>query len=180
MTWNLENRMAFRECVEDLLCNPQVQKMRGIRQHVDDANCLQHCLFVAYLSFLFCRKFHLDAVSAARGGLLHDLYLYDWRTHKGNHMMMHPITALVHATHLFELNDMEKDIIVKHMWPLTPWLPRYLESFVVSGADKLCALAEIFHVYRWLHVDENLDFLPKEPALPKETESPIPQKRASA
>ena len=81
--WNLENRAAFRACVADLLNNPEVQKMREVRQHVQDANCLQHCLFVAYLSFLFCRKFHLDAASAARGGLLHDLYLYDWRTHEG-------------------------------------------------------------------------------------------------
>lgn len=49
--WNLENRAAFRACVTDLLNNPEVQKMREIRQHVKDANCLQHCLFVAYLSF---------------------------------------------------------------------------------------------------------------------------------
>ena len=46
--WNLENRAAFRACVTDLLNNPEVQKMREIRQHVKDANCLQHCLFVAY------------------------------------------------------------------------------------------------------------------------------------
>ena len=61
-----------------------------------------------------------------------------------------------------QLNEKEKDIIVKHMWPLTPAFPKkYAESFVVSTADKLCALAEIFHVYRRLRVRENLDFLPK-------------------
>ena len=62
--WSIENRTAFFECVADLLKEPKVQKMQEIRQHVEDANCLQHCLFVAYLSFLFCRKFHLDAVTA--------------------------------------------------------------------------------------------------------------------
>ena len=175
--WSIENRTAFFECVADLLKEPKVQKMQEIRQHVEDANCLQHCLFVAYLSFLFCRKFHLDAVSAARGGLLHDLYLYDWRTHKGNHMTMHPITALANATRLFELNEKEKEIIVKHMWPLTPAFPKYAESFVVSTADKLCALAEIFHVYRRLRVRENLDFLPKK-SLEQSPDSS--QKRASA
>lgn len=172
--WNLENRMAFRDCIADLLSEPEVQKMEQIRQHVNDASCLQHCLFVSYLSFLFCRRFHLDAVSAARGGLLHDLYLYDWRTHEGKHATMHPITALVNATRLFPLNDKEKDIIVKHMWPLTPSLPRYIESFVVSSADKLCALAEIFHVYRWMRVGENLNFVPEKTAIP------ISQERASA
>lgn len=159
--WNLENRMAFRDCVADLLSESKVQEMEHIRQHVKDANCLQHCLFVAYLSFLFCRRFHLDAASAARGGLLHDLYLYDWRTYKGHHITMHPITALVNANHLFNLNEKEKDIIVKHMWPLSPSMPQYMESFVVSTADKLCALAEILRLYRWLHVGENLDFRPR-------------------
>ena len=79
-------------------------------------------------------------------------------------MTMHPITALVNATHLFTLNDKEKDIIVKHMWPLTPALPKYAESFVVSTADKMCALAEIFHIYRWLRVGEHLDFQPNKHA----------------
>ena len=51
--WSIENRTAFFECVADLLKEPKVQKMQEIRQHVEDANCLQHCLFVAYLSFLF-------------------------------------------------------------------------------------------------------------------------------
>ena len=31
----------------------------------------------------------------------------------------------------FDLTDKEKDIIVKHMWPLSPWMPRYKESFTV-------------------------------------------------
>lgn len=55
--WNLENRAAFRACVADLLNNPEVQKMREVRQHVQDANCLQHCLFVAYLSFCSAGNF---------------------------------------------------------------------------------------------------------------------------
>ena len=37
---------------------------------------------------------------------------------------------------------MEKDIIVKHMWPLSPWMPKYRESFTVSMMDKYCAMME--------------------------------------
>ena len=35
-----------------------------------------------YLTTIMCGAlFHLDAKSAARGGMLHDLFLYDWHTH---------------------------------------------------------------------------------------------------
>jgi uncharacterized protein len=40
------------------------------------------------------------------------------------------------------LNDIEKDIIEKHMWPLTLKLPKYKEAFIVSFVDKYCAFME--------------------------------------
>ena len=48
--------------------------------------------------------------------------------------------ALREAEARFDLTDKEKDIIVKHMWPLSPWMPRYKESFTVSMMDKYCAM----------------------------------------
>ncbi|MCD6396437.1 MAG: hypothetical protein J7L71_02770 [Spirochaetaceae bacterium] len=36
-----------------------------------------------------------------------------------------------------------KDIIMKHMWPLTVIPPRYSESFLVSFIDKLVAGKEV-------------------------------------
>jgi len=41
------------------------------------------------------------------------------------------------------LNDTEKDIIEKHMWPLTIRLPKNKESLVVSLVDKYCSFMEI-------------------------------------
>lgn len=87
MMWNQTNLSEFQSCIQDLLNMPQVSRMEHIAQHVKDANCFQHSIFVAYL------------------------------------------------------------------------------SFIVSSADKLCALAEIFRVYRWMKVDQHLDFLPKEHAI---------------
>ena len=101
-----------------------------------------------------------DFNAAARGGLLHDLFLYDWHvdgSHNGLHGFTHPQTALQNASKLCELTDVEKDIIVKHMWPLTlSKVPKYRESFVVSGADKLCALAEMLQIYRLMHVNQRI------------------------
>ena len=54
--------------------------------------------------------------------------------------------AMRNADRDFTLNEIEKDIISKHMFPLTPFLPRHRESFIVCLADKWCALAETFKI----------------------------------
>lgn len=150
----------FFACISDLIGTPEVLSMDNVPQHVEDISCLFHSLFVAYVSFRLCRFFHLDFAAAARGGLLHDLFLYDWRvkgSHSGLHGFTHPRAALQNASRLFELSDKEKDIIAKHMWPLTlRHYPRYRESLLVSTADKICAVAELSHLYHALHLDARL------------------------
>lgn len=157
--WKLSNRIQFEECVEDLLQSPAVRSMNGVGAHYL-TNCYEHSLFVAYVSFLFCRFCHWDFVAAARGGLLHDLFLYDRKRdeYEGKHLLSHPRRALQNAVQLAELNEREKDIIVKHMWPLTLRLPKYRESYVVSTVDKICALTECLPLYKWMHVRSKLRF----------------------
>ena len=151
---------TYYACIRDLIGSPEVLSMDQIPHHTEGVSCLFHCLFVSYVSFRLCRFFHLDWSAAARGGLLHDLFLYDWRkkgSHSGLHGFSHPKAALRNAGQLFDLSDKEKDIIVKHMWPLTlRQVPGCKESMVVSTADKLCAAAECFHLYKALHMDVKL------------------------
>lgn len=82
-----------------------------------------------------------------RGALLHDYFLYDWHipdpTHR-LHGFRHPGRALENAQRDFVLSDIERDIIRKHMFPLTPALPRYRESLLVSAVDKACSVYECF------------------------------------
>jgi uncharacterized protein len=89
----------------------------------------------------------LDYRSAARGGLLHDFFLYDWhikKSHEGLHGFIHPRVALENANKYFHLNDMEQDVICKHMWPMTIKPPKYKEAYIVDAIDKYCAFMEIF------------------------------------
>jgi uncharacterized protein len=135
----------YKECIRDLIQHEMVESMKNFIQH-GDINCLEHSLYVSYISYLICRQLGFDYRSAARGGLLHDFFLYDWHTgkpYKGLHGFIHPHIALQNANKYFNLNDREKDIIQKHMWPLTIRLPRYREAFVVLLADKYCASMEI-------------------------------------
>lgn len=139
------NKEEYMECICELIQHEVVESMKNFIQH-GDINCLEHSLYVSYCSYLLCKRLGLDFRSAARGGLLHDFFLYDWHTgkpYRGLHGFIHPHIALQNANKYFNLTDREKDIIQKHMWPLTLDLPRYKESFVVLLADKYCASMEI-------------------------------------
>lgn len=140
-----ENAKLFYECVKDLFEDSNVQKLDEFYQHLNTSR-LQHSINVAYYSFLACKKLGLDYRSAARAGILHDLFLYDWRKEKqpeGAHAFAHPKVALRNARNVTSLNKIEEDAILKHMWPVTIVPPKYLESYIVSFADKYCASAEV-------------------------------------
>jgi uncharacterized protein len=147
---NIDNCIEFNNIISDIVKNPAVQDMKKFNQHYD-CSCFSHCKTVAYYSYLICKKFNLDYTSMARAALLHDLFLYDWRVRqpdrKGLHAFRHPYTACRKAEALFNLNDKEKDIIKKHMWPLTFIPPKYLESFIITFVDKYCALEEAYDYY---------------------------------
>ena len=146
----------FKNIIKDILSNRTVQSLQFYTHHYG-SNRYEHSLSVAYYSYKLCRFLRLDHVSAARGGLLHDLFLYDCEspeTRPKNHIKNHPKVALENAEKLFILNPIEKDIILKHMWPVTFAKPRYLESFVVTFVDKYCAVKEWsnyskFKIWNW-------------------------------
>ena len=149
--WNPLLVEEFRLCIADLIQQPSIQTMDQIKQHVKNVSCLDHCIFVSYLSFSLCKKLRLNASAAARAGLLHDLYLCNWsQTNIGpwKRLRIHPQIALRNAE-AHGLSNLERDIIAKHMRPLTfSKIPRYRESVVVNLADKICACVEMLRLYR--------------------------------
>lgn len=141
----------FYDCIHDILYHPVVREMKNYPHHCD-TNCYQHCLNVSYYNYQICRMLGLNARAAARAGMLHDLFLYDWRTHArktGQHFhgLTHPRLALKRAEKYFTLSQLERDIILKHMWPLTVIPPKYLESHVICLTDKYCGACEIADYY---------------------------------
>lgn len=157
-----ENISLFLECLNHLQHEYPVRSMRAYPQHIGGVSCYDHCLLVSYLSFVFCKALKLDYRAAARGGLLHDLYLQDWKEtniHRFRRLFVHPHMALENAMH-YKLSKKEQEIIVKHMWPLTPPKPpRYLETYIVGLADKIAASIEMLHLYRVLGLDKKMCFI---------------------
>lgn len=147
---DIEKDKEYLEDVKELLENDAVKSMHNYIQH-GTTTTFDHCLSVSYLSYKLAKKLNLDAKSTARAGLLHDLFLYDWHKVAHNkplfekHGFTHPQVALNNACKYFELNEIEKDIIAKHMWPLTlTHVPKYKESMVVTMVDKYCSTKETF------------------------------------
>ena len=118
--------------------------------HHDEVTCYDHSILAAWLSIRIAEYSHckIDMKSLMRGALLHDYYLYDWHAVNDRHRLhgvYHAERALRNAERDFLLSNIERDIIVKHMFPLNPQLPQYLESLIVTVADKACAVREIWH-----------------------------------
>lgn len=87
----------------------------------------------------------VDRPSLIRGALLHDYFLYDWHDPEPWHRLhgfRHPFFALRNAEADFALGERERNIIVRHMFPLVPVPPTCREAWIVCGADKLVALRE--------------------------------------
>jgi uncharacterized protein len=142
----------YYETVQDILRHEEFLKLKDYFHH--NSSIYAHVHDVAYLSYRICKYFKLDYRSAARGALLHDFFLYDWRNHdvpdlprKKFHGLAHPAIAVANAKKYFSINDMEEDIIKKHMWPLTLVPPKYKESYIVSFADKYLSSKEFINEY---------------------------------
>ncbi|VTR70373.1 Metal dependent phosphohydrolase [Desulfosarcina cetonica] len=135
-------RQKFVTIVQPLLDHPSILILKDIKHHLGKSR-LEHCLDVAWWSFLIARSLSLDDDATVRGALLHDLFYYDW-LHEGPrlHGFRHPTIALKNARKITPLSKKEEDIIKKHMWPLTVIPPCYKESFVVSLVDKLCSVRD--------------------------------------
>lgn len=139
---------------KDILLSEEAGKMKEFIQH-GTTTVFEHCVSVAKFSLLFAMNLEtlfgirIDRKSLVRGALLHDYFLYDW--HEKNefhrlHGFTHPGRAHRNAVRDFSMNEKEQDVIRKHMFPLTPVPPRYIESAIVCMADKWCALCETFKI----------------------------------
>jgi len=133
--------------VEDILSHPDLRLLEGMSNH-GSTDLMEHSLNVSTTSFRLCRGMGLDHRSAARAGLLHDLYMYDWRKGEGPplHGLRHGRIALEESRKRFSLSGKEEDAILHHMWPLTPVPPTSPEGLVVCLLDKYQALREILIV----------------------------------
>ncbi len=145
----------LRENGRDILESENFRKTRAHLQH-GNMTVHRHCVDVARYSLLINKKLGLNCniKDLVRGSLLHDYFLYDWHdkeflaNRQRLHGFHHPMTALKNADKEYDLTDIQRDIIKKHMWPLSIVPPICREAWVVTAADKYCSLMETIGVHR--------------------------------
>ena len=144
----------IREAGYDILQSYNFNDTGRFIQH-GNITVKSHCLNVAKYSILISEKFHIPCRrrELIRGALLHDYFLYDWH-HKDYlnphrlHGFFHPGVALKNAAREYHLTPRERDIIKKHMWPLTVLPPMCREAWIVTAADKCCSFMETVGVLK--------------------------------
>ncbi len=142
----MNNKEKLEEIIAFLSENTRFDETKNFIQH-GNTSVYTHVISVAKKSIEIAEKYNLDVDmdSMIRGALLHDYFLYDWHDGKKErwiHGFTHPMKAYKNAKSELNLNRLERDIIIKHMFPLTIIPPRYLESWIVTCADKYVSAVE--------------------------------------
>lgn len=143
---DIENKRdpKFYSIISDIKDHDEFQRTKEITHH--GMNRYDHSLRVSYYSYRLTKILGLDSYKAARGALLHDFFFEenDSLTPKDkiHTMVEHPKYALENAEKYFSLSDIEKDIIVTHMFPVAPRVPRYMESWIVDLVDDVVSVFE--------------------------------------
>lgn len=140
----------YKRIVKEILRNNDFKKLYYIEHH--GISRWEHLIKISYHSYLIAKKLHMDYKSVARGALLHDFYLDgDERTKKRKFLdtFSHPKKALETSLNIFNINSIEQNIIVSHMFPIYPVLPRYKESILVDIVDKVIGSVEMIREYHY-------------------------------
>ena len=140
----MEKNAIFKEIVND----DRFLKEKEFIQH-GSTSVYEHSIYVATTCVKIARKFNIkvDENALIKGALLHDYFLYDWhiddKTHR-LHGFTHAKRAMKNANHDFKLNDIEKNMILTHMFPMNLRIPKYKESIILCISDKIVATKETF------------------------------------
>lgn len=134
----------FKKIIKPIIRNKEFKKTYNIEHH--GISRMEHLMKISFYSYKIAKKLKLDYEAVARGALLHDFYLDGDEREKSRRFLdtfTHPKKALTLSSQIFELNEMEKNIIVSHMFPFYFKLPRYKESILVDLVDKVIGSYEM-------------------------------------
>lgn len=154
MVITLEQELYFLSIAQEIVNKIEYQELRKYNHHYTLSR-YDHCFDVAYYAYVRALKSNrnLDLKSIIRAALLHDFFLYDLRKQSiPKHLSSHPKTSLDNALEYFELNKLEHEIILCHMWPLSKERPKSKEAKLVNSSDKICSLYELLRLKKRIRI----------------------------
>ena len=144
----------FYHLIRDIVKTPEFRSMKRCKHHIK-GSVYDHSIKVAYLCYRHHKKHgtRIELGEFVRGALLHDFYLYDWHDMLPGHRLhifTHPKYALINAASYYpELTARQRDMIGRHMFPLTPMPPKTRAGWLICYYDKLAALGDYFEKNKW-------------------------------
>ena len=150
MKLSLEEKQRLENIYQTFSKDERILKMKEIPMH-RGSNCYEHSFKVAKKAIknsirLFKKNIDLEVVLI--GAILHDYYLYDWRSDRERlkgHAKNHEMIASENASRDFGVPPEIKKVIESHMWPFNfKSFPNTREAKIVSFADKSVATSEAF------------------------------------
>ena len=141
-----EQKARLEDLYQSFLHDERILRMKDISMH-RGSNCYEHSFKVAKKAIKRAlRHKEVDLLVILLGAILHDYYLYDWRTDREmlkHHMSNHPKKAVENAIKDFNISPEVQKVIRTHMWPgnIRDW-PNTKEARIVSNADKAICIEE--------------------------------------
>jgi uncharacterized protein len=131
----------FNNIIKDIVANEEFMKLQGEVHH--STTRFNHSLRVAYEVYNKLKDNNQNYVDATRAALLHDFFFDDdLSSSQSDRLNNHPLIALENAKKYFDINELQENIILSHMYPLSYCLPRFKESWIVSLMDKKVTILE--------------------------------------
>ncbi|MBQ8510312.1 MAG: HD domain-containing protein [Clostridia bacterium] len=144
----------FYIIIKDIIHSDEYRGMKNYRHHVK-GNVYDHSIKVACMCYNHHKRFgtKIDLTEFIRGALLHDYYLYDWHDKTSDHRFhgfTHPGRALENAYRKYpDLTLTQRDMILHHMFPLTPVPPRTKAGWLICFYDKVAAVSDYCGKNKW-------------------------------
>ena len=144
---SLEEKEKLETIYYSYLNNPLIDRMKDVSMH-RGSNCYIHSFLVAKLAIkrALRRKKELDLEAILVASILHDYYLYDWRSDRSllkHHGSKHPYIAVDNAKRDFDISDKVASLIMSHMWPINfKCFPKTTEARIVCNADTWIAFKD--------------------------------------
>ena len=133
---------SFDSIANEIIYSDKYQSLKGENHH--GLSRYDHSIRVAKNTYRLSKRMKMDYISATRGALLHDYFTNEeYRNTKGmKKYSMHPVIALNNAIREYDLNPIEENVIVSHMFPMGKVKPNCKESWLVTSVDKGVAIYE--------------------------------------
>ena len=139
---NASNDISFDDIARSIINTKKFNELKSESHH--GLTRYIHVMRVSKYTYKITKKLKMDYVSATRAALLHDYFTEkDFNGIKGiKKGAVHPNIAYENAIKEFEINELEKNAITSHMFPLGVKVPKYKESWVLTAVDKCVATYE--------------------------------------